>query len=140
MIKKLLFLLLLFALSAETGLQAQSFSYVYKGITFKCKVNHGVACIKGFDEKADKVVIPSQVSDKRGKTYPVKNVDLFTEVSSYKTTAIAIEAGITHIEKYCFYGFRDLREIYIPKRKTVSLCTNTGHIFSIHRTKRCGTM
>ena len=116
MIKKLLFLLLLFALSAETGLQAQSFSYVYKGITFKCKANQGVACIKGFDEKADKVVIPSQVSDKRGRTYPVKEVDLFVGGScSYKTTAIAIEAGITHIEKYCFYGFRDLREIYIPQ-------------------------
>lgn len=115
MIKKFLFSLLLLALSAGTGLQAQSFSYVYKGITFKCKVNQGAACIKAFDAKADKVVIPSQVSDKHGRTYSVTKVDLFTEINNYKTTAIAIESGITHIEKYCFYGFRNLQEIYIPQ-------------------------
>lgn len=115
--KRILFLFALFAVCC-VQLPAQSFKYVYKGIEFKCKVEDGKVVIRGFDQKADRVVIPAQVTDKRGRNYSVAKLDLFVEVAGYQTSTVAIEAGVEEIENYCFYQFRKLNEVYIPNSIT----------------------
>lgn len=95
-------------------LAAQSFVYNYHGVNFDCKVKQGKTIVKGFDRNAAKVVIPAQVKDKRGNTYQVSVVDLYTELAEYKTNTVAIETGITEIEDYCFYQFRNLQNVFIP--------------------------
>lgn len=115
--KRILFLFALFAVCC-VQLPAQSFKYVYKGIEFKCKVEDGKVVIRGFDQKADRVVIPAQVTDKRGRNYSVAKLDLFAEVAGYQTSTVAIEAGVEEIENYCFYQFRKLNEVYIPSSIT----------------------
>ena len=105
---------LLAALLFPLQLAAQSFTYNYRGVDFSCKVKDGKAIVKGFDRDAAKVVIPAQVMDKNGLTYKVSMVDLFREVGYYEANTVAIETGITEINDYCFYLFRDLQEAYIP--------------------------
>ena len=70
--------------------------------------------IYGCSRDADKVVVPAEVKDKKGKTYPVSAIDLFIEVASYHTQTIAIEPGIQEIADFCFFRFRHLTNIYIP--------------------------
>lgn len=112
--KKGLFVLLA-AMLLPLGLAAQSFVYNYRGVDFKCKVKQGKTIIKSFDCDAAKVVIPAQVKDKRGRTYQVSAVDLFSEImGKYTTNTIAIEPGITEIEENCFFMFKNLKNVYIP--------------------------
>ena len=93
--KKGLFVLLA-AMLLPLGLAAQSFVYNYRGVDFKCKVKQGKTIIKGFDCDAAKVVIPAQVKDKRGRTYQVSAVDLFSEImGKYTTNTIAVVSVIT---------------------------------------------
>lgn len=111
---KMKIILWLFAFMCPLGLNAQNFTYNYRGVDFKCKVKDGRTIIRGFDTDAAKVVIPSQVTDKRGNTLQVTAVDLFAEAMSYKTNTVVIETGITEIEEYSFYQFNKLSLIYIP--------------------------
>ena len=115
--KRILFLFALIAVCC-VELPAQSFKYVYKGIEFKCKVEDGKAVVRSFDQKADRVVIPAQVTDKKGRTYSVAKVDCCAEVARYQTSTVAIEAGVEEIGDYCFYQFRRLTEVYIPNTIT----------------------
>lgn len=112
--KKLLILnIMLFAFIANAV--AQNFTYNYRGVDFKCKVKDGKAIIKSYPVDVAKVVIPSTVTNpKNGKNYDVSTVDLFAEVGAYKSSMLAIEKGITKIEEYCFYNFKNLLEVYIP--------------------------
>lgn len=95
-------------------LLAQSFMYNYQGVNFECKVKQGKAIVKWFDSKVSKVLIPSQVKDKKGKSYVVSKVDLYTESQSYDTKVVVIETGVSEIDNLCFYRFRNLQTIYIP--------------------------
>ena len=104
----------LFAILCPLGLVAQSFTFNYRGVDFKCKVKGGKTIIYGFDKEAAKVVIPSQVVDKKGATRQVSTLSLYGETRVYHTNAIAIETGITEIDEYCFYQFNKLAVIYIP--------------------------
>lgn len=106
-------LLLLLTILLPLGLVAQSFTYNYRGIDFKCKVKKGKTVVVGFDTDAAKVVIPAQVKDKAGKNYNVSVLDLYAEMK-YKANMVVIEPGILEIEDYCFQQFRDLTEVYIP--------------------------
>lgn len=103
-----------FAILCPLGLMAQSFTYNYRGVDFKCKVKDGKTVIRGFDTDVAKVMIPSQVTDKKGNTRQVTAVDLFSEAMIYNTNTIVIGPGITEIEAYCFLQFDKLEAIYIP--------------------------
>lgn len=109
-----IFLILLAAMFLSLELAAQSFTFNYRGVDFKCRVKSGKATVAGFDHDAAKVVVPAQVKDKRGKSYPVYSVDLFAEAVRYRTNTVVIEPGITEIEEYCFKMFPDLAAVYIP--------------------------
>lgn len=111
---KKLILLSIMMLTVMTNVMAQSFTYKYCGVDFKCKVKEGKAIIKGFPTDVAKVVIPATVvNPKGGATYDVSTVDLYG-VPVYKTNVVVIEKGITEIAAYCFYSFKDLSQIYIP--------------------------
>lgn len=103
-----------FAILCPIGLIAQSFTYNYKGVDFKCKIKDGKTIVRGFDTDVARVVIPSQVTDKHGNTRQVSIVDLFVEAVNYNTNTVVIETGITEIEEYCFCQFKKLATIYIP--------------------------
>lgn len=108
------FVLWAFAVLCPLGLIAQSFTYNYKGVDFKCKKKDGKIVIRGFDTDVAKVIIPSQVTDKRGNTMQVVAVDLFAEFVDYNANVVVVETGITEIKEYCFLGFKELADIYIP--------------------------
>ena len=111
---KMRIVLWFFAILCPLGLNAQSFTYNYRGVDFKCKVKDGKTIIRGFDKDAAKVVIPSQVTDKKGNKRQVTAVDLFAEVVSYNTNTVVIETGITEVEEFCFFQFNKLAAVYIP--------------------------
>ena len=111
---KSIYIILITFLLLPLEMVAQSFTYNYKGIDFKCKTKKGVTIITGFDQDAAKVIIPEEVKDKRGNSHQVSILDLFEEVARYKTNTIAIEQGIIEIEEYCFYQFKELANVYIP--------------------------
>lgn len=112
--KKLLSFIMVLMLAINVS--AESFTYFNRGIAFKCKVKDGKAVITGFDHKANMVVIPAQVKDKRGRMLPVSTVDLFHVAILYnKTRIVVLEQGIKQISKLCFFGFTQLSEVYIPK-------------------------
>lgn len=108
-------LLLFIAWLCPIGLLAQSFTYNYKGVDFKVKIKENKAVIRSFDRDVAKVVIPAQVTDERGRSYPVFAVDLNMEATIYQTNLVALETGIVQIEDYCFWQFKRLSTIYIPK-------------------------
>lgn len=110
--KKLLSFIMVLMLAINVS--AESFTYFNRGIAFKCKVKDGKAIITGFDHKADRVVIPAQVKDKKGRMLPVSTVDLYQIAAIYNTRAVVLEQGITEISNLCFFGFTQLSEIYIP--------------------------
>lgn len=114
--KKLLLLLVMtmVAMVSPVRLSAQTFKFYYRGVTFKCNVKHGQAVIKAFDPDAEKVVIPSQVKDKKGKTYQVSTIDLFSVLTHYASRTVVIEPGITKIARNSFYYFTEIESIYIP--------------------------
>ena len=70
------FALLLIALFPPLWLLADSFTYNYKGVDFKVRIVDGKAVVYAFDKDAETVVIPAQVTDKKGKQYLVYSVDL----------------------------------------------------------------
>ena len=110
--KKLLSFIMVLMLAINVS--AESFTYFNRGIAFKCKVKDGKAIITGFDHKTDRVVIPAQVKDKKGRMLPVSTVDLYQIAAIYNTRAVVLEQGITEISNFCFFGFTQLSEIYIP--------------------------
>ena len=110
--KKLLSFIMVLMLAINVS--AESFTYFNRGIAFKCKVKDGKAIITGFDHKTDRVVIPAQVKDKKGRMLPVSTVDLYQIAAIYNTRAVVLEQGITEISNFCFLGFTQLSEIYIP--------------------------
>lgn len=93
---------------------AQNFTYNYRGVDIKCKIKDGQAIVIGFKRDAAKVVIPANVQSPNGKSYVVTTLDLYSEAAHYKTNAVAIEKGITKIEKNCFAHFSNLETVYIP--------------------------
>ena len=110
--KKLLSVIMILMLTINVS--AKSFIYFNRGIAFKCKVKDGKAVITGFDHKADNVVIPAQVKDKNGRILQVSTVDLFYVADMYKRRIVVLEQGITEISRLCFFGFKQLSEVYIP--------------------------
>ncbi len=110
--KKLLSFIMVLMLAINVS--AESFTYFNRGIAFKCKVKDGKAIITGFDHKTDRVVIPAQVKNKKGHMLPVSTVDLYQIAAIYNTRAVVLEQGITEISNFCFFGFTQLSEIYIP--------------------------
>lgn len=111
--KKYIFILVM-AVLCHTQMQAEKFKYTYLGVEFECKTDNGAVSIIGFNRDAAKVVIPAEVSNKRGIKLSVKAVDLYEEVGNYRTNSVAIEPGISEIEEYCFMNFDKLNLIYIP--------------------------
>lgn len=113
-IKKISLIVALF-FACSSSLMALSFTYNYRGIDFKCKVNNNVATITSFNKDAAKVIIPAEVTNpKSNKTYAVSTVDLFDEGIVYKTTFVVLEKGITAIANACFQNFKDLQQVLIP--------------------------
>lgn len=111
---KNIILLIIAAILLPLGIAAQSFNYNYRGVDFKCKIKDGKTIIRGFDQAAARVVIPSQVTDKKGNTHQVSIVDLYAEATVYQTNTVVIEQGINEIEDYCFLFFLNLSNVYIP--------------------------
>ena len=101
------------ALAAILPGMAQGFTYIYKGVEFKGKINKGEACIKSFDNKAPDVTIPASVSHK-GTSYPVKSVSVFMNGVNYSTVHLTLEEGIEDIDKFCFNEFRKLTSVNLP--------------------------
>lgn len=101
------------ALAAILPGMAQGFTYIYKGVEFKGKINKGEACIKSFDNKAPDVTIPASVSHK-GTSYPVKSVSVFMNGVNYSTVRLTLEEGIEDIDKFCFNEFRKLTSVSLP--------------------------
>ena len=106
-------LTLMIALAAILPGMAQGFTYIYKGVEFKGKINKGEACIKSFDNKAPDVTIPASVSHK-GTSYPVKSVSVFMNGVNYSTVRLTLEEGIEDIDKFCFNEFRKLTSVSLP--------------------------
>ena len=106
----LLIVLLLLPLSAS----AQRFTYNYKGIDFSCRVKDGKAEIYRFDREVGQVLIPAEVTDKEGRTWPVQSVSLCSPDYAYKTKVVALEPGIQVIDDCCFAQFKNLAQIFIP--------------------------
>lgn len=106
-------LTLMIALAAILPCMAQGFTYIYKGVEFKGKINKGEACIKSFDNKAPDVTIPASVSHK-GTSYPVKSVSVFMNGVNYSTVHLTLEEGIEDIDKFCFNEFRKLTSVSLP--------------------------
>lgn len=106
-------LTLMIALAAILPCMAQGFTYIYKGVEFKGKINKGEACIKSFDNKAPDVTIPASVSHK-GTSYPVKSVSVFMNGVNYSTVRLTLEEGIEDIDKFCFNEFRKLTSVNLP--------------------------
>lgn len=92
---------------------AQRFEYIYKGVTFKCKVADNGVCITGFNVKASDVTIPAIVSYK-GIDYSVKEVNTFLNGVNYLTVNLTLEDGIETLDKFCFNEFRKLRNVSLP--------------------------
>lgn len=92
---------------------AQRFEYIYKGVTFKCKVADNGVCITGFNVKASNVTIPAIVSYK-GIDYSVKEVNTFLNGVNYLTVNLTLEDGIETLDKFCFNEFRKLRNVSLP--------------------------
>lgn len=114
--KKKLLLLAVILNVILTNVVAQSFTYNYHGVAFRCKVSNGSVIIKAFNTEAAKVLIPATVTHpKTGKQYEVSTVDLFAEFGNYKTNTVALEKGIANIGDYCFYYFKNLQQCYIPQ-------------------------
>ena len=106
-----------FALFISTGLCAEKYSDQF-GTTFNFKVKDGKATITSFKGRTDQVRFPSQVTDKKGRKYPVSTLDLFSETQlfgySYDTEVIQIEEGVANIDEECFSNFSKLYEVYLP--------------------------
>lgn len=112
--KKSIYPILIVIMLLPLEMIAQSFTYNYRGIDFTCKIKKGTTIITGFDTDAAKVIIPAEVKDKHGQSHQVSVLDFFSEARFYKTNTVAIEQGITEIEEYCFYLFKELANVYIP--------------------------
>jgi len=108
-------LLFIVCMSLPVEMMAQSFTYNYQGVDFKCKIKKGRVSIVGFDNEISAVKIPAQVEDKNGRKYQVEILDLYSEAYNYKTSTVVIDNGITEIGDLCFLLFKDLSAVYIPK-------------------------
>lgn len=92
---------------------AQGFTYIYKGVEFKGKIDKGEATIKSFDKKEPDVTIPSTIIHK-GTSYPVKSVSVFMNGVNYSTVNLTLEEGISEIDNFCFNEFRKLLVVNLP--------------------------
>lgn len=106
-------LTIVFTILISTTCMAQGFSYVYKGVEFKGKINNGVACIKSFNSRASDVTIPAIITHK-GVNYPVKSVSVFMNGVNYMAANLTLEEGIEDIDKFCFNEFRKLHTVNLP--------------------------
>lgn len=95
------------------GCLAKSFTYNYKGVTFKCKVEKNCVCITSFDVDAKIVTVPSVVTYK-GVTYPVKKISTFINGNNYLANTLIIEEGMEEIGNYSFNEFRQLKSVLLP--------------------------
>lgn len=112
---KKLFLQSLMLIILSIPAWAESFTYKYRGIDFRCVVKKNVATITAFPRESANVIIPASVTNpKTGRTYNVHTLDLSNVYYIYKTKAVAIEEGILNIDKYCFRNFYKLEQVYIP--------------------------
>lgn len=109
------FLLLTICLLLSAQMSAQSFTYNYKGVDFKCKVKKGKVSIIAFDRMVPNVIIPSKVKAERGREYDVTTLDLYSEAYTYRTEKVVIEQGVKEINEFCFLMFKDLSSVTIPE-------------------------
>lgn len=110
--KKLFLIFMLIFCVIAPGM-AQGFTYIYKGVEFKGKIDKGEATIKSFDKKEPDVTIPSTVIHK-GTSYPVKTVSVFMNGVNYSTVNLTLEEGISEIDNFCFNEFRKLLVVNLP--------------------------
>ena len=52
--------------------------------------------------------------DKNGRILQVSTVDLFYVADMYKTRIVVLEQGHNRDLRLCFFGFKQLSEVYIP--------------------------
>lgn len=106
-------ILLVLLLSATLAFSV-SFSYLYKGVSFKCKGNNdGTAVITGFNRTASDVCVPATVMY-GGVAYSVKEVSTFVNGDNYSARSLQLEEGIERIGKSSFIEFRWLKEVILP--------------------------
>lgn len=110
-LKRILTIMLI--LCATASGVAQGFTYIYKGVEFKGKIDKGEATIKSFDKKEPNVTIPATVTHK-GVSYPVKTISVFMNGVNYSTVNLTLEEGIEEIDKFCFNEFRKLLTVNLP--------------------------
>lgn len=107
------FLSILCLLIVCIGCLAKSFTYNYKGVAFKCKIDKNSVCITSFNVDANIVTVPSMVAYK-GVTYPVKKISTFINGNNYLAKTLIIEEGIEEIDNYSFNEFRQLKTVLLP--------------------------
>ena len=136
--KRIILLLLVFLLLVPVNAHAQKSytnedKYKYKGVIFSYILKDNEAIIIGFNNAAKEVQIPSEITKKKGKTYPVHSLNIKEgfalspslllaklaksiqkKMGNTKTTSIIIEPGIKRIEELCFSNFKNLSQVTIP--------------------------
>lgn len=110
----LCFSMFILLLLCPLTMMAENFKYNYRGVTFYCNVSSNKVSIVAFDRKVAQVVIPAKVESPSGQIYDVTHISLSNDNYSYSTTEVAIEKGIKYIDDYCFYDFKNLKNLYVP--------------------------
>lgn len=103
----LLFLLL------QMSVLIHAFDYIYKGVTFKCKISGQSVIITAFDVRAKYVVVPAKVMHNGGE-YKVRSISTFLNGVNYMAESLELEEGIEDIDKFSFNEFRRLRKVTLP--------------------------
>ncbi len=102
-------------LFACMGLHAEKFNDKF-GTIFSFKVRHGKAIITSYSGNTERVRIPANVADKKGRRFSVVAVDLYNVYDYiYDTQILQIEEGVERIEDECFSQFENLYEVYVPQ-------------------------
>ena len=107
------FLLLLGMCFLTLSVTAESFSYMYRGVKFECKLHKQTVSIACPASAAD-IVIPAKVAYK-GQFYPVKKVRrVLRSAKKPKIESLVIEEGIEEIENLAFYYCKNLNRVTLP--------------------------
>ena len=123
-IQLLLVFLLLVPVNAQIIVNAKTLhTYKYQDVIFSYILMNGKAVITTFKSNAKQIYFPSEIKDKKGNTYPVQSINLFTRFGSIgmaflprykKQTSVVIEPGIENIDDNCFSTFKSLSQVTIP--------------------------
>lgn len=100
------------------SLFAARFDFTYNYVKFSCKTldNDSVEITSWTRNARNVIVIPAFVTDKKGTTYPVSAIDVYSSGDNYSANGLIIEEGIKKIDSRCFHEFRNLNDtIVLPK-------------------------